>query len=129
MIVGVGVDLVDARRIAESIDRFGAKFLDRIFTADEQAHAQKAAKPHLSYAKRFAAKEAVAKAFGTGVRGFLFVDIEVFSDALGKPHVVLHAGAAEVLRSKLSSGHTAHIHLSLSDDEPYATAYAVIESL
>ena len=127
MILGVGVDLVDGRRIAESIDRFGAKFLDRIFTEDEQAHAVRAAKPHLSYAKRFAAKEAVAKALGTGVRGFLFIDIEVFSDALGKPHVVLHAGAAEVLRGRLPEGKTAHIHLSLSDEDPYATAFATIE--
>ena len=127
MILGVGVDLVDGRRIAESIDRFGAKFLDRIFTKDEQAHAVRAAKPHLSYAKRFAAKEAVAKALGTGVRGFLFIDIEVFSDALGKPHVVLHAGAAEVLRGRLPEGKTAHIHLSLSDEDPYATASATIE--
>ncbi|MDI7774374.1 holo-ACP synthase [Asticcacaulis sp. EMRT-3] len=128
MILGVGIDLVDARRIEESIRKFGHKFLDRIFTADEQSHAFKAAKPHLSFAKRFAAKEAVAKALGTGVRGFLFVDIEVFSDALGKPHVVLHAGAAGVLRGKLSEHHTAHIHLSLSDEDPYATAYAVIET-
>jgi len=129
MILGVGIDLVDGSRIADSIDRFGHKFLDRIFTADEQAHAVKAARPHLSYAKRFAAKEAVAKALGTGVRGFLFIDIEVMSDPLGKPHVVLHAGAAEVLRAKLPAGKTAHIHLSLSDDDPYATAYAVIEAL
>ncbi len=83
----------------------------------------------MSFAKRFAAKEAVAKALGTGVRGFLFVDIEVISGHLGKPHVVLHGGAAERLRDILPVGHAAHIHLSLSDEAPYASAYAVIEAL
>jgi len=129
MIVGIGVDLCDGRRIERSIDRFGAKFLDRIFTENEQSHAEAAAKPGMSYAKRFAAKEAVAKALGTGVRGFLFVDIEVVSGHLGKPEVLLHGGAREVLRGKLHAGQRAHIHLSLSDEPPYATAYAVIEAI
>ncbi len=129
MIIGTGVDLVDARRIEASVKRFEGRFVDRIFTADERAHAYGAARPHLSFAKRFAAKEAVAKALGTGVRGFLFVDIEVTSDALGKPHVVLHAGAAERLRAIVPQGRTGHIHLSLSDDAPYAVAYAIIEAL
>ena len=129
MIVGIGVDLCDGRRIERSIDRFGARFLDRIFTENEQAHAKAAAKPSLSFAKRFAAKEAVAKALGTGVRGFLFVEIEVVSGPLGKPEVLLHGAAQEVLRGKLQAGQRAHIHLSLSDEVPYATAYAVIESI
>jgi holo-[acyl-carrier protein] synthase len=110
-------------------DRSHRYFLDRIFTPDEQKHAYAAARPHLSFAKRFAAKEAVAKALGTGVRGFLFVDIEVTSDALGKPHVILHGGAAQRLRAITPEGRTAHIHLSLSDEDPYASAYAVIEAL
>ena len=129
MIVGIGVDLCDARRIERSIERFGATFLNRIYTENEQAHAKAAAKPALSYAKRFAAKEAVAKALGTGVRGFLFVDIEVISGHLGKPEVLLHGGAQDVLRGKLHAGQRAHIHLSLSDEVPYATAYAVIEAI
>ena len=129
MIVGIGTDLVDARRIEASVTRFEHRFVDRIFTADEQAHAYGAARPHLSFAKRFAAKEAVAKALGTGVRGFLFVDIEVTSDNLGKPHVLLHAGAADRLRAIVPEGRSGHIHLSLSDDDPYAVAYAVIEAL
>ena len=129
MIVGIGVDLCDARRIEQSITRFGARFLDRIFTENEQAHANAAAKPALSFAKRFAAKEAVAKALGTGVRGFFFVDIEVISGPLGKPEVLLHGGAQDVLRAKLHTGQRAHIHLSLSDEVPYATAYAVIEAI
>ncbi len=129
MIVGIGVDLCDARRVEQSMTRFGARFLDRIFTENEQAHAKAAAKPALSFAKRFAAKEAVAKALGTGVRGFLFVDIEVISGHLGKPEVILHGGAQDVLRGKLHAGQRAHIHLSLSDEVPYATAYAVIEAI
>lgn len=129
MILGIGVDLVDARRIEASVTRFDRRFLDRIFTADEQKHAFAAARPHLSFAKRFAAKEAVAKALGTGVRGFLFIDIEVTSDALGKPHVLLHGGAVERLRTVVPEGRTAHIHLSLSDEDPYASAYAVIEAV
>lgn len=129
MIVGIGVDLCDARRIEQSITRFGASFLNRIYTENEQTHANAAAKPALSFAKRFAAKEAVAKALGTGVRGFFFVDIEVISGPLGKPEVLLHGGAQDVLRGKLHAGQRAHIHLSLSDEVPYATAYAVIEAI
>jgi holo-[acyl-carrier protein] synthase len=129
VILGIGVDLCDSRRIESSMDRFEGRFLDRIFTPGEQDHARAAAKPALSFAKRFAAKEAVAKAFGTGVRGFLFIDIEVVSGPLGKPHVILHGGAADVLRGLVPEGRTAHIHLSLSDEDPYATAYAIIEAV
>jgi len=129
MILGTGIDLCDARRIEASMTRFEGRFLDRIFTENEKLHAFAAAKPALSFAKRFAAKEAVAKALGTGVRGFLFVDIEVVSGPLGKPHVVLHGGAADVLRGLVPAGCTAHIHLSLSDETPYATAFAVIEAV
>jgi holo-[acyl-carrier protein] synthase len=128
MIIGIGVDLCDARRIKASSDRFGDRFLDRIYTPDEQAYALKAARTDLSLAKRFAAKEAVAKAFGTGVRGFFFTDIEVVAGHLGQPRVLLHGGAAETLRSLLPAGAEAHIHLSLSDEDPYATAYALIEA-
>jgi len=129
MIIGIGVDLCDARRVEQSMTRFGTRFLDRIFTENEQAHAKAAARPGLSFAKRFAAKEAVAKALGTGVRGFFFTDIEVISGHLGKPEVLLHGGAQDVLRGKLYTGQRAHIHLSLSDEVPYATAYAVVEAI
>ncbi len=71
----------------------------------------------------------MAKALGTGVRGFFFTDIEIVSGPLGKPEVLLHGGAQDVLRGRLQSGQRAHIHLSLSDEVPYATAYAVIEAL
>ncbi len=129
MIIGIGVDLCDARRIQASHDKFGARFLDRIYTADEQAQALSAARPDLSLAKRFAAKEAVAKAFGTGVRGFFFTDIEVVSGHLGKPHIVLHGGAAGILRGLVPEGRAGHIHLSLSDEDPYATAHAIVEAV
>jgi holo-[acyl-carrier protein] synthase len=129
VIIGIGVDLCDARRIEVSMTRFKDRFLDRIFTQAEQDHAFAAAKPPLSFAKRFAAKEAVAKALGTGVRGFFFTDIEVVSGHLGKPHVILHGEAVTILRGLLPEGASAHIHLSLSDETPYATAYAVIEAL
>jgi len=129
VIVGIGVDLCDGTRIAASRERFGERFLNRIFTPGEQVHAFAAARPDLSLAKRFAAKEAVAKALGTGVRGFFFTDIEVVTGDLGKPHVLLHGSAAEVLRGLLPNGHTAHVHLSLSDEAPYATAYAVIDAV
>lgn len=128
MILGVGIDLCDGRRIKASQDRFGARFLDRIYTQAEKDHALSAARPHLSLAKRFAAKEAVAKALGTGVRGFFFTDIEIISDTLGKPHVLLHGGAVEALRRILPDGATGHIHVSMSDEDPYATAYALIEA-
>ncbi len=129
MIVGIGVDLCDSRRIESSMEKFEARFLNRVFTPDEQAHALAAARPRLSFAKRFAAKEAVAKAMGTGVRGFFFTDIEVVSGPLGKPHVLMHGAAADVLRRVVPEGRAAHIHLSLSDEDPYATAYAVIEAM
>ncbi len=129
MIIGIGTDLCDARRIKASHERFGARFLDRIYTSDEQARALGAARPDLSLAKRFAAKEAVAKAFGTGVRGFFYTDIEVATGTLGRPHVLLHGGAADVLRRLLTEGATGHIHISLSDEDPYAAAYAIIEAL
>lgn len=129
MIIGIGTDLCDGHRIEASMTRFKDRFLDRIFTEAEQAHAFATARPGLSFAKRFAAKEAVAKALGTGVRGFFFTDIEIVSGHLGKPHVLLHGGAAEVLRALLPTGMQAHIHLSLSDEPPLAVAYALIEGL
>ncbi|WAC48785.1 holo-ACP synthase [Asticcacaulis sp. SL142] len=129
MIVGIGNDLVDARRIEQSIENFGEKFLNRIFTADEQARAQAHAKPVLSYAKRFAAKEAVAKALGTGISGFRFIDIEVFNNGAGKPEIILHRRALERMKALVKPDHNYHIHLSLSDEWPYASAYAVIEAL
>jgi holo-[acyl-carrier protein] synthase len=128
MIIGVGTDMVDARRVASSIECFGDKFLTRVFTDAEIAHAQSKRVPHLSFAKRFAAKEAVAKALGTGISGFRFRDIEVVTDARGKPGVRLHGGADERLNALLPDGYEGTVHLSLTDETPYALAFAVIEA-
>lgn len=129
MIIGIGTDLCDIRRIGQSVDRFGERFVNRVFTPKEQAYAQGVAKPEAAYAKRYAAKEAVMKALGTGLRGFRFPDVEIARDDLGKPSVILKGGALERLCSLTPSGHKAHIHLSLTDEWPYAGAYVVIEAL
>ncbi|MFT3997484.1 MAG: holo-ACP synthase [Asticcacaulis sp.] len=128
MIVGIGMDLCDATRIEQSVTRFGQKFLDRVFTPLEQTYAQSKTPSFPTLAKRYAAKEAVMKALGTGLRGFQFTDIEIGNDALGKPEVTLRNGAQARLMVLLPDGCEAHIHLSLTDEGPMAAAYAVIEA-
>lgn len=127
MILGIGQDMVDIRRIRDLMTRFGERFVERIFSQGEYIHAFSQSDPALSFAKRFAAKEAVAKAMGTGVRGFEFRDIEVISGPLGRPSVVLHAKAMRVLERQHGGVEGTHIHLSLTDELPYALAMAVIE--
>ncbi len=129
MIIGVGMDLTDARRIRQSVERFGQKFLDRVFTPAEQAYALSKTPVHPTLAKRFAAKEAVMKALGSGLRGFHFTDIEVRNDALGKPEVALKNGALDRLQALLPQGSIARIHLSLTDEGDLAGAYVIIEAL
>ncbi len=121
MIVGVGIDLCDSRRIARSVERFGERFLKRVYTAGELQAAKGDA---LSLAKRFAAKEAVSKALGTGIRGFNLEDIEVTNDSLGAPKIVLHKGALTALEN--GAGEGARVHISLSDEAPYAMAFAIV---
>ena len=128
MIIGIGQDMVDGRRITALCDRFGARFLDRIFTHKEQSYAKSGVNSDLSLAKRFAAKEAVAKALGRGIRGFLFRDIEVIHDDWGRPGICLYNGALSRLKAITPRTLVAHIHLSLSDEVPYALAMVVIES-
>ena len=120
--------MVDARRIKALSDQFGARFYNRIFTSEERAYAESVANPNLSLAKRFAAKEAVSKAMGSGIRGFLLRDIEIIHDDLGCPAVRLHNGAARRLSTITPKDKWAHIHLSLSDEAPYALAMVVIET-
>jgi len=127
-VIGLGNDLCNIDRIAASIDRFGARFIDRIFTPVEQA---KSDRRHLtraaSYAKRFAAKEACAKALGTGIRrGVFFRDMGVVNLPSGKPTLVLTGGAAEMLASLTPPGHSAEIHLTITDDHPWAQAVVLI---
>jgi holo-[acyl-carrier protein] synthase len=130
LIIGIGSDLTDIRRIAQTLDRFGERFTQRIFTDLERRRSDRKAGRAASYAKRFAAKEACAKALGTGMRdGVFWRDMGVVNARSGQPTLVLTGGAAGRLAAMLPPGHRAAIHLSLTDDHPYAQAFVVIEAL
>ncbi len=130
MIIGIGADLTDIRRIATTLDRFGDRFTQRIFTETERRRSERKLDPAASYAKRFAAKEACAKALGTGLRrGVFWRDMGVENARSGQPTLVLAGGAAERLAALTPAGARAVIHLSLSDDHPYAQAFVVIEAV
>ena len=129
MIIGIGSDLCDIGRIAETLDRHGDRFTHRVFTAGERDKAAGRADPAPTYARRFAAKEATAKALGVGISGLAWTDIDVVSDPRGKPALELSGGAAARLAGITPDGCTAHLHLSLTDDPPYALAFVVIEAL
>lgn len=133
MIFGIGHDQIDIRRIEASLARFGARFEQRVFTDAEQAKAQKRSATGKNnsrastYAKRFAAKEACAKALGTGIaRGVYWRDIEVVNLPSGQPTIALHGKAKALLESRISAQEY-RIHVTLSDDYPTATAMVVIE--
>ncbi|MDB6153721.1 MAG: acpS [Chthoniobacteraceae bacterium] len=121
-IVGIGIDIVETVRIAASIERHGGHFLDRVFTKDEQEYCDRMRIPFPNYAARFAAKEAVSKAFGTGIGdGISWLDIEVQRKASGEPFIVLHAGAADLAqRLGIST-----VMLTLSHSDHYAVANAI----
>ncbi len=129
MIVGIGSDLADIRRIASSLERFGERFTERVFTDGEREKAARRADPSPTYARRFAAKEAASKALGVGISGLAWRDIEVANDARGAPALRLHGGAAARLAAITPEGCEARLHLSLTDDPPYALAFVVIEAL
>ena len=131
MILGLGHDLVNVERIEAALERHEARFLARSFTPGEIALADsRPAMRAATLAKRWAAKEACAKALGTGIgRGFGLTDIEVVRDDLGAPLLVLHAGAGARLAAITPPGHTSSIHLSLTDDLPWASATVIIEAL
>ena len=130
MIVGIGSDLCDIRRIEKTLDRFGARFTDRIFTDIERARSERKADRAASYAKRFAAKEACAKALGTGLkRGVFWRDMGVANLRSGQPTMALTGGAAKRLAELTPAGMKAVIHLSLTDDHPYAQAFVIIEAV
>ncbi len=130
MIIGIGSDLCDIRRIEDSLERFGQRFVDRCFTPVEQVKSDKRAARAASYAKRFAAKEACAKALGTGIRkGVYWKDMGVVNLASGQPTMSLTGGAAERLAAITPSGHRAVLHLSITDDYPLAQAFVVIEAV
>lgn len=127
MIIGIGTDLVDIRRIERTIARFGDRFLDRVFTAKERARAERRRNRVPTYAKRFAAKEACAKALGTGFRaGVFFRDIGVVNLPTGQPTLALTGGAKARLAALTPPGFTPRIHLALTDEWPLAQAFVVI---
>ena len=130
MIIGIGSDLSDIRRIAETLARHGDRFRERIFTEIERARSERKPQPAASYAKRFAAKEACAKALGTGMRaGVAWRDMGVVNGRMGKPTMALTGGAARRLAEITPAGRQAIIHLSLTDEHPYAQAFVVIEAV
>lgn len=132
MIVGTGMDLCDMRRIERAIERFGERFLLRVFTETERARAERrhGAARIGAYAKRWAAKEACAKALGTGfAAGVFHSTIGVSNRPSGQPDLTLTGGAAARLADMVPPGHEARLHLSLTDDTPYALAQVIIEAM
>ncbi|MGD0189182.1 MAG: holo-ACP synthase [Rhizomicrobium sp.] len=129
MIIGIGSDLIDIRRIEKSLERFGDRFLDRIFTETERLKSDGRAQRAASYAKRFAAKEACSKALGTGLRrGVFWRDMGVVNLPGGKPSLKLTGGALKRLESITPSGHVAQIDLTITDDFPLAQAFVIISA-
>jgi len=130
MIIGLGSDLIDIRRVDKSIERFGERFLSRIFTAVEREKSDKRAQRSASYAKRFAAKEACSKALGTGLRrGVFWRDMGVVNLAGGKPSMKLTGGALKRLEEITPLGHRAQIDLTITDDFPLAQAIVIISAV
>ena len=129
MILGVGTDLIDIRRIERTLERFGDRFLDRVFTSIEQEKASARAQPAAAFAQRYAAKEACAKALGTGFRhGVFWRDIGVESWPSGQPFLRLTGGAEQRLIDLVPKGWQARIDLSLTDEPPFAHAMVVISA-
>jgi holo-[acyl-carrier protein] synthase len=130
LIIGIGSDLTDIRRIEKTLGRFGDRFIRRIYTEVERTRSERKQDRAASYAKRFAAKEACAKALGTGMRSCVYWrDMGVVNAPSGRPTLALTGGAAERLALITPSGMTAVVHLTLTDDWPWAQAFVVIEAL
>ena len=130
MIIGLGSDLIDIRRIERTLERHGERFTNRVFTEIERAKSDRRKERAASYAKRFAAKEACAKALGTGLaRGVFWRDMGVVNLPGGKPTMKLTGGAANRLDAMVPAGHTASVHLTITDDFPLAQAFVIIEAL
>ncbi len=130
MIIGLGNDVIDIRRIERTLERFGARFIERIFTDVEQRKSDRRANRAASYAKRFAAKEACSKALGTGFRaGVYWRDLGVVNLPSGKPTMELTGGAARRLEELIPKGMTAQIDLTITDDDPTAQAIVLISAV
>ena len=131
MILGVGSDLCNIERIQNSLDRFGERFIGRVFTETERSKAE--SRPFTragTYAKRFAAKEAFSKAVGTGFRNGVFMkDIGVVNARSGAPTLELAGGAKARLDAMVPAGHVANIHLTMTDDHPFAQAFVIITAI
>ena len=129
MIIGIGSDLCDIRRIEETLDKFGDRFVARCFTEVERRRSERRIGRAASYAKRFAAKEACAKALGTGLRnGVFWRDMGVVNLPSGAPTMRLTGGAAERLAAITPAGRQTTIHLTITDEYPLAQAFVVIEA-
>nr|USU30714.1 holo-ACP synthase [Methylobacterium sp. OTU13CASTA1] len=130
MIVGIGSDLCDIRRIARSLERYGERFTHRVFTDGERAKCDARAARAPSYARRFAAKEACAKALGTGLsQGVFWRDMEVVNLPGGRPTLRLTGGAATHLTGLIPAGYAPKVHITLTDDPPMAQAFVIIEAV
>ena len=133
MIIGTGIDLLDVRRLEKIMEKHGERFQSRYYTQAEIDKASARAKANttiLTFAKHYAAKEACAKALGTGfIDGIYMKDIEILNDNLGKPELKLYNGAYTRLQEMTPEGKTAYLHLSLTDEPPYAQAQVLIEAL
>ena len=130
MIIGLGNDMIDIRRIEKALEKYGERFIRRIFTETEMRKSDRRAQRAASYAKRFAAKEACSKALGTGFRrGVFWKDMGVVNLPSGRPTMVLTGGAAKQLAKITPGGHEPRIHLTITDDFPYAQAIVMIEAV
>jgi len=130
VIIGIGSDLIDIRRIEKSLQRFGDRFVQRVFTEIEQARSEGRAERAASYAKRFAAKEACSKALGTGLRrGVFWRDMGVTNLRGGKPSMTLTGGALARLQEITPAGMSARIDISLTDEYPMAQAFVIITAV
>lgn len=129
MIIGIGSDIIDIRRVEKTLERFGDRFVKRVFTETEQRKSDRKAQRAASYAKRFAAKEACSKALGTGLsHGVFWRDMGVVNLPSGAPTMNLTGGAAKRLKSMVPAGTEAKVHLTMTDEYPYAQAIVIIES-
>lgn len=130
MIIGIGNDTIDIRRVEKVLERHGERFTLRIFTDIEVRKSERRRLRAASYAKRFAAKEACSKALGTGIRGGVFWrDMGVVNLPSGQPTMALTGGAAERLAALVPPGHTPQIHVTITDDFPLAQALVIIEAV
>jgi len=130
MIIGLGNDIVDIRRIEKALERWGERFTMRSFTEVERRKSDRRAQRAASYAKRFAAKEACSKALGTGFsHGVFMKDLGVVNEPSGKPTMALTGGAKSHLERMTPKGTTARVHLTITDDYPYAQAIVIIEAI